>query len=44
MKRTFCLLLAALLCLSMLTGCAAKDPVSAPAEGSPEPVSAPSSP
>ena len=41
MKRTLCLLLAALLCLSVLTGCAAKKPVSAPAETSPVPASAP---
>ncbi len=42
MKRTLCLLLAALLCLSLLPGCAAKKPVSAPVQGSPEPA-APSS-
>ena len=41
MKRTLCLLLAALLCLSMLTGCAAKKPVSAPAQASPEPAAVP---
>ena len=41
MKRTLCLLLAALLCLSMLTGCAAKKPAAAPAEASPVPASAP---
>ena len=41
MKRTLCLLLAALLCLSVLTGCAAKKPVFAPAETSPVPASAP---
>lgn len=40
MKRTLCLLLTALLCLSMLTGCAAKGPVPAPAVGSPESFSA----
>ena len=36
MKRTLSLLLAALLCLSLLTGCAAKAPVAPPAVGSPE--------
>ena len=41
MKRILCLVLAALLCLSMLTGCASKKPVSAPAETSPVPASAP---
>ena len=41
MKRTLCLLLAALLCLSLLPGCAAKKPVPAPAEASPEPAAAP---
>lgn len=41
MKRILCLLLAALLCLSMLTGCAAKRPVSAPAEASSTPTASP---
>ena len=41
MKRTLCLLLAALLCLSLLPGCAARKPVAAPVEPSPAPSSAP---
>ena len=41
MKKTLCFLLAALLCLSMLTGCAAKKPAAAPVEESPAPAASP---